>query len=110
MAARQSTEPSVDNLHPAVVTPKRLLRLVITVLLAFLMVGFGLCGLMGTVGGLASGMQHGWSGRESWAGAASMLQWGLAGLGIAALCGWGVYALQRRRREAGNTASPPDTP
>ena len=59
------------------------------------LVGFGLCGALGTVAGLGS---HKGSDREAAGIASLMLQCGLAGLAIASGCGYGLYRLMRRRR------------
>lgn len=71
-------------------------RGILTVILSLALVGFGLCGAIGTFSGLA-GLSS--PGPENFSSVA--LVFGLIGLGIAFVCGWIVLRLRRKRPPGG---------
>jgi hypothetical protein len=75
-------------------------RGILIVILSLALAGFGLCGALGTLGGL-EGISHPSTGSEVGNMAPLMLWSGLAGLAIAGVCLFLIVRLLRKR--------PPDT-
>ena len=75
-------------------------RGILTVILSLALAGFGLCGALGTLGGL-DGVSHPSTGGEGENFAPLMLWCGLAGLAIAGICLFFVLRLQRKRPPGG---------
>lgn len=71
-------------------------RGILTAFLCVVLVGFGLCGIGGTISGLA-GLSS--PGPENFSSIA--LVFGLIGLGIAFVCGFAIFRLWRKRPPAG---------
>ena len=71
-------------------------RGILTAFLCVVLVGFGVCGIGGTISGLA-GLSS--PGPENFSSIA--LVFGLIGLGIAFVCGWIVARLWRKRPPGG---------
>jgi hypothetical protein len=73
-------------------------RGILTVILCLVLVGFGVCGAMGTFGGLADLASRPGEGRSY---APTLIGLGLVGLGIAWGCGMAIVRLWRKRPPAG---------
>jgi len=71
-------------------------RGILTAFLCVMLVGFGVCGIGGTISGLA-GLSS--PGPENFSSIA--LVFGLIGLGIASVCGFAIFRLWRKRPPAG---------
>lgn len=71
-------------------------RGILTAFLCVVLVGFGVCGIGGTISGLA-GLSS--PGPENFSSIA--LVFGLIGLGIACVCAWIIARLWRKRPPAG---------
>jgi hypothetical protein len=69
-------------------------RGILTVILCLVLVGFGVCGAMGTFGGLADLAGRSGAGRSF---APTLIGLGLVGLGIAWVCGMAIVRLWRKR-------------
>jgi uncharacterized membrane protein YdfJ with MMPL/SSD domain len=72
-------------------------RGILTAILSLALVGFGLCGAVGTISGLAGISSPSTGGSEDWNLAPAFLFYGLIGLAIAGLCLFLVLRLQRKR-------------
>jgi hypothetical protein len=75
---------------------KNIVRGILTAFLCVALVGFGLCGVSATFGGLAGLFSPGPGNFSS-----TLLVFGLVGLAIAFGCGWLVVRLWRKRPPAG---------
>ena len=73
-------------------------RGILTVILCLVLVGFGVCGAMGTFSGLANLVGGAREGRSF---APAVFGLGLVGLGIAWVCGMAIVRIWRKRPPAG---------
>jgi len=76
---------------------KNVVRGILTVILSLALVGFGLCGAVGTINGLAGISRPSTGGGENLNLAPAFLMCGLIGLAIAGVCLFLVRRLQRKR-------------